>query len=207
MVAEALSFNGADQFVDSPSSIVTNFGPVGIPANCSGGYSTCQGDFSIDAWMNIPSIPSGVATIVDKRSGTPPAIYGYSFYLYNNYLGLQLADGVGAQGYTNYRSSALPANEASGWHHVAVTVHRTPVPYFPIIRWYFDGVAKGTSNPDRFGSLVNNSPLRIGANVTAPPFSNWFLGSLDELEIFNRELSPAEVQSLYNAQQYGKCKP
>ena len=208
IVGEALSFNGVNQYVASPSSIVTNFGPVGTPVYCSGGYSTCQGDFSIDVWMNIPSIPSGVATIVDKRTGTPPAINGYSFYLYNNYLGLQLADGLGAQGYTNYRSSALPPNEASGWNHVAVTVHRTPVPTFPVIRFYFNGVEYGHSDPtDRPGTLVNNSPLQIGANTTEPPLGNPFLGSLDELEIFNRPLSAAEVQSIYNAQQYGKCKP
>jgi Concanavalin A-like lectin/glucanases superfamily len=205
----ALSFNGIDQYVDAPSTIATNFGPgVVSPPWCSGGYSTCQGDFSIDAWINITSLPPGQTsyTIVDKRSGTHPALYGYFFGLYQNHLVLQLADGLGSTGYSNYLSSALPANEADGnWHHVAVTVHRT-MPNG--IRWYFDGVAKGTSNPtDRLGSLVNNSPLRIGASTADDPFLQWFQGSLDELEIFNRQLSAVEVQSLYNAQQYGKCKP
>jgi hypothetical protein len=209
MVAGALSFNGINQYVDSPTSIVTNFGPgiagpIPFQLTCSGDDSTCQGDFSIDTWMEIPAVPFGVATIVDKRTGSPPLINGYSFYLYNNMMGIQLADGLGAQGYSNYLSPVLPTNLAS-WHHIAVTVQRAATGG---ITWYYDGVPIGNSTPtDRRGSLVNNSPLRIGANTTAPPFSNWFLGNLDELEIFNRVLLSSEVKSIYNAQQYGKCKP
>jgi hypothetical protein len=205
-VAGALDFNGFSNYVDSPSTIATNFGPgVNSPLWCSGNYSTCQGDFSIDTWINIPSIPSGVATIVDKRTGTPPNILGYSFYLYNNRLGLQLADGLGSIGYSNYLSTPIPAL-ASGWNHVAVTVPRG-LPSFSGIRFYFNGVLVPPVIPsDRPGSLVNNSPLRIGANIAASSFTNWFLGSLDELEIFNRVLSAPEVWSIYNAGQYGKCK-
>jgi Concanavalin A-like lectin/glucanases superfamily len=206
-VAGALNFNGISNYVDTPSSIATNFGPgVNVPVWCSGDYSTCQGDFSIDTWINIPSIPSGNATIVDKRSGAVPLIYGYNFFLYNNQLGLQLADGQGPVGYSSYLSNPIPTL-ASGWNHVAVTVHRAGG--FSGIRFYFNGVVvPPVGNPtNRLGSLVNNSPLRIGANIAASPFTNWFLGSLDELEIFNRELSPPEVWSIYNAGQYGKCKP
>jgi len=208
MVAGALQFNGINQYVDSPSSIVTNFGPVhsGGPDSCGGNFSTCAGDFSIDVWMNISALPYGVATIVDKRSGSAPAINGYSFYLYHDRLGLQLADGQGSRGYTNYLSNPLPSDETTGWHHVAVTVQRASVTG---ITWYYDGYPIGNaSNPtDRLGSLVNPSPLRIGANTTEPAFSNWFNGSLDELEIYNRALSATEVAVLYDADQAGKCKP
>ena len=204
-VAEALDFNGSSTYVDTPSSIATNFGPgVASPVHCSGDYSTCQGDFSIDTWINIPSTPSGVATIVDKRTDTPN-ILGYSFYLYHNRLGLQLADGLVSPGYSNYLSNHIPTL-ASGWNLVAVTVHRAGAS--PRIRFYFNSIPVGTADPsDRLGSLVNNSPLRIGANIAASPFTNWFLGSLDELEIFNRELSAPEVRGIYLAGPYGKCKP
>ena len=206
-VAGALNFDGFSNYVDSPSTIATNFGPgVASPVWCSGDYSTCQGDFSIDTWLNVPSIPSGVATIVDKRSGTLPLIHGYAFYLRDNTLGLQLADGGAGAGFTNYETSGLALVPGS-WNHVAVTVHR--VLSSPAgIRFYLNGVLVWTANPSgRPGSLVNNSPLRIGANIWENPPIAWFLGSLDELEIFNRELSAAEVWSIYNAQQYGKCKP
>jgi hypothetical protein len=45
--------------------------------------------------------------------------------------------------------------------------------------------------------------LRIGADSY---LGAWFKGDIDELEIFNRELTPAEVQGIYNAGAAGKCK-
>ncbi len=100
MVAGALRFNGTTNYVESPSTIVTNFGPANTPNFClsgsQGSYSTCLGDFSIDAWVCIsPNAPQGVMTILDKRSAVP-VLKGYAFFVYQGKLGLQLADGIGA---------------------------------------------------------------------------------------------------------------
>jgi hypothetical protein len=208
-VAGAASFNGTNQYVESPSTNATNFGFAILPAACagpgysgSGDYSACRADFSIDTWVEV-NVFSGVMTILDKRDGTPPNIYGYSFFLYNGAMGLQLADGVGAQGYTNYSSPPLPSLTNGMWHHIAVTINRTATNG---ITWYYDGVAIGNSTADRLGSLVNSSPLRIGTRTASPPLSGWFRGSLDELEIYNRELTGAEVNGIYSAVSHGKCK-
>ena len=209
-VSGAASFNGTNQYVESPSTIATNFGPVITPTPCvgpsysdRGAYSACRANFSIDTWVLVNAF-SGVMTIVDKRDGNPPNIHGYSFYLYNGAMGLQLADGAGSQGYTNYPSPPLPGLTNGMWHHLAVSVKRTATNG---IAWYYDGFLMGNSNADRLASLVTSSPLRIGANTTAPPLSNWFRGNLDELEIYNRELTAAEVLAIYQADSAGKCKP
>lgn len=209
-VGKAASFSG-NQWVESPSSLATNFGPGQTAAACStgssdreGDYSSCRGNFSIDTWVYVTSL-SDVMTIVDKRSGSHPAIYGYSFFLHNDQMALQLADGVGTQGYTNYFSPPLP-NLTNGWHLISVTVDRLTATG---ITWYYDGTTIGTSNPtDRPGFLVNSSPLRIGTRTGAEaPLSGWFVGKLDELEIFNRVLTADEVQGIFNADWSGKCKP
>lgn len=204
MVAGALRFDGINDYVNSPSTIVTNIGPAGLPQTCSGSYSTCGGDFSIDAWIQVnPTASLSAITITDKRSGSIPAIKGYNFFVYQrNKLGLQLADGVGS-GYSNYLSPII-TGLAGNWHHVAVTVsRRSPMG----IKWYDNGVLIGSSDPTvgatRYGSLVNNSPLRIGADSW---LGGWFKGDIDELEIFNRELGPAEVLGIKNAEASGKCK-
>ena len=205
MVAGALRFDGINDYVVSPSTIVTNIGPAGLPQTCSGSYSTCRSDFSIDAWIKVDSTASnGVITITDKRSGTIPAINGYQFFVYQrNKLGLQLADGVGSSGYTNY-SSPVISGLTGNWHHVAVTVSRRSSAG---IKWYADGVPIGSSDPTvgatRYGSLVNNSPLRIGAHKG---LGAWFKGDVDELEIFSRELTSAEVLGIYKVGASGKCK-
>jgi hypothetical protein len=209
-VAGAVSFNGINQFVESPSSIDTNIGIVGTPFSCNGNDSTCWGNFSIDTWINIPTTaPTGYMIITDKRGGSPPAMQGYHFFVAGGSIGIQLADGLAPYpGYTNYYSPPLAPSLYDGlWHHVAVTVRRSGTN--PTITWYHNGIPLvPTSNPsDRLGSLLNNSPLRIGTRTADPPLTGWFQGNLDELEIYNRELTGAEVYAIYNATFLGKCKP
>jgi hypothetical protein len=207
VVAGALSFDGIGDYVESPSSIVTNFGPAAstLTLACGGNFSSCSGNFSFDAWIRVtPGAASGTLVILDKRAGTVPAIKGYSFFLYQGTLGIQLADGIGT-GFSNYLSPVLsPAVDDGNWHHVAATVNRTNNKG---IRFYHNGNLVGVSNPlGRIGSLVNNSPLRIGTRTAASPLSGWFDGEIDELEIFNRALKPGEVAGIFNAGPFGKCK-
>jgi len=215
VVGNGLSFNGTNQYVESPSTIVTNFGPGVLPTACAGpgysgngGYSTCVGDFSIDTWIQIPpGAPSNAMVIVDKRTGSPPNIQGYSFFLENGSLGLQLADAQAPNGFTDYYSPSLKGFIDDGnWHHVAVTVQAR----FP--GFYFDGSPRVTTCSifncaSINGSLVNNSPLRIGGPTTVAFPTGYFQGNLDELEIYNRALTSAEVLGIYNAGSLGKCKP
>lgn len=204
VVARALRFDGVNDYVDSPSSLVTNFGPASSAVACSGGYSACPGDFSIDAWIVLTAPQQDVKIIVDKRAGVVPAIRGYSFHVHQGRLGLQLADGQGP-GFTNYSSNPLTPSLYDGLpHHVAVTVRRNSPGG---ISFYHNGVYSGGGNPMlRPGSLVNPSPLRIGSRTAASPLSGWFPGVIDELEIYNRELTPQEVQGLFAAGPFGKCK-
>jgi len=219
VVGNALSFNGISDYVDSPSSIVTNFGPAALPSTCTpgsgGSFSSCPGDFSIDTWIKVdPAVFFRQTVILDKRSGSPPAIFGYSLFLDPGAsglrLGLQLADGGGPGGFDNFLSrvvrppfTALPLTDGN-WHHIAVTVQRGAAPE---IRWYHNGLPFGPVLPtSRVGSLVNPSPLRIGARVASPPLTGFFEGALDELEIFNRVLTPTEVLNIYNAGPFGKCR-
>ncbi len=207
----ALRFNGIDNYVESPSTIATNFGPANTPGFCQtgaqGSYSSCLGDFSIDAWIRLPpNAPTSVMTIVDKRD--PVTDRGYHLFVLNNQLGVQLTDSI----FFNYLSISIPTLRNGLWHHVAVTVDRRVGNSTTMgeIRWYHNGAEispLGTNNPiNRPGSLANNSPLRIGTRTASSPLSGWFRGDIDELEIFNRVLSDAEVNSIYSAGSFGKCK-
>jgi hypothetical protein len=204
----ALRFDGMDDYVEAPSTIVTNFGPANTPGFCQtgaqGSYSSCLGDFSIDAWIRLPpNAPTSVMTIVDKRD--PVTDRGYHFFVLNNQLGVQLTDSV----FFNYLSVSIPTLRNGRWHHVAVTVDRRVGNSTTMgeIRWYDDGMYLSSNNPiNRPGSLANNSPLRIGTRTAASPLSGWFKGDIDELEIFNRVLSDAEVNSIFSAGSFGKCK-
>ena len=200
----ALQFDGAHNYIDAPDSPLTDFGPAGTTPCAGGDLSSCSGDFSIEAWVNLqghrPSLPEA---IVDKRDPGPggPFPFGYSFYINANRIGLHLADGAGPVGYDNYDSPGVPALVDSNWHHVAVSVNRVNV-----IVWFVDGVARGKTVPAHTGSLVNVGSLRIGANE-AYTGGGFFTGLIDELTIYNRASTAAEVKAIYGAGTSGKCKP
>ncbi len=61
-----------------------------------------------------------------------------------------------------------------------------------------------TGNPSVPANLDNTSDLFIG--VRADGMSGFFVGALDELELFNRALTPQEIQAIYSAGPKGKCK-
>lgn len=156
-----------------------------------------------------PTAPNGTMTIVDKRgSGTGR---GYSFFVFDkNRLGLQLADTSGPTNYVTPLSSPFVLADGR-WHFVAVTVdrRRNIPPNTSRIRFYNDGVLVYTVTPaqaTKAGSLANTSPLRIGRTTFATFGAFRFKGDIDELEIFNRELSGAEVNSIFMAKSAGKCK-
>lgn len=191
----ALSFDGSDDFVEVADSAALDFG---------------TGDLSIDAWVKTQQV-SGVYIIVDKRveKSSPAGVQGYSLFLTNGLLGFQLADGIGSEvcssdptesSCTNYGSSAFVGDGA--WHHIAVTVQRGASDGG---RFYVDGELVGKFDPTiRKGSLTNSSPLTIGRRSDNPS-GGYFHGEIDNIELFNRALTPAEILRLFEAQDTGKC--
>lgn len=85
---------------------------------------------------------------------------------------------------------------AAVWYHVAVTYDGANT------RLYVNGVAEGIQAG--VWAAANSQPLSIGQRGDNADFFN---GLIDEIEIFNRALSVEEIQSLYNAGSFGKCKP
>ena len=96
-----------------------------------------------------------------------------------------------------YSTTAL---RDTGWHHVAVT--RTG----GALRFYLDGVLR-----DTVPCTVNfdlSGPYAIGGLGTAyAGISYGFLGSIDELGVYNRAITDAEVLSIYQASVVGRCFP
>ncbi len=145
------------------------------------------GDFTLETWIRADQGP-GVATFLDKRESGP--FRGYSFFLVNGALGVQLADGVGG-GFTNYTSQTQVADGA--WRHLAVVVDRDDAAG---LRVYLDGQLTDSLNPTgRSGSLDSGADLSIGLHSFG---SAGFNGALDELKLYGRALTEAEIQGIYH---------
>jgi hypothetical protein len=184
IVGQAFSFVAAGDGVSVSNAANLNFG---------------GGDLSIDAWI-VTSSTAGVLPIVDKRSGASGSqATGYTLFLFGGRLAFQLGDGT----FFNYISASLLSDLRDGLpHHVAVTVDRTSNTGGNL---YVDGVVVLNFNPtNRPGSLTNGEPLFIGRHAGTPSTS--FIGLIDEVEVFGRELTAGEVLSIFTAGTAGKCK-
>ena len=53
------------------------------------------------------------------------------------------------------------------------------------------------------GSLSNSAPLRIARHADG---NAYLKGTVDEIELFNRVLTPSEIEAIYQASSAGKCK-
>src|SRR5574339_428321 len=95
-------------------------------------------------------------------------------------------------GSNRYITSANTYNDGQ-WHHGVVTFDNAN----DIVRLFVDGVQIGTlstsSNPDNTGS----QPLRIAGNAQSL-IEDFFVGQLDEVGVWNRALTNAEITSLMN---------
>ncbi|HET9640767.1 MAG TPA: LamG domain-containing protein [Allosphingosinicella sp.] len=183
MVGQSLIMNGGG-YLEVPSGPVLNQG---------------LGDFSIDAWIRVlPSGLAGLRTLIDKRGSVSGGVRGWSLFTFDGRLGLQLADGGSAGGYSNYVDSR---KLTFGLHHVAVSIDRDDS-YG--IRFYIDAVAGKPLDPTgRKGNLNNNGPTYFGFNGQSNAATNYF--HMDEVELFDRVLTPAEVAAIFGADSAGKC--
>ncbi|MEK6910960.1 MAG: LamG-like jellyroll fold domain-containing protein [Nanoarchaeota archaeon] len=146
-----------------------------------------------DDWVSVPAI-----------SLAPPQEFTFSFWIKRNELtsnnwktliGFGGGDGIFITQTTNklYFESSSPTTytdltiDTTNWFHIVISQNSSNVSSA-----YLNGI-KSSINPTRtssFNVISINSPGRA---------VEYFNGSMDEIMIFNRSLSLAEIKSLYNA--------
>ena len=153
-------------------------------------------DFSIEAWIKPLAAPGnfhGVMTVVSKRvSPNTVTALGYELYLHDGALSFQLADKLIPFNWYNFEPAGPDLRDGK-FHHVAVTVERLSTTGGKL---YVDGKVVSTFDPTICpGDLSNNGPLRIGNHPT-DGLPAGFNGIIDEVSIYNRALSPAEILTM-----------
>ena len=162
---------------------------VGNPANLR------LQDFTIESWVKRSS-----ATIL-TNSPFPSSPNGTIFAYGQNGYAFFIDQNTNRLGLTNVGISLVSSNLSitdTNWHHVAVTKSGNQVIF------YVDGAA---DTPVIYNTaFVFTTNAAIGARGDSNA-QNAFFGAIDELSIYNRELSAAEINSIYNSGTAGKCKP
>jgi hypothetical protein len=199
------SATNAISFVAGKDNQGVTFGPGGyIEIPHSPALAIQQ--FTIDAWVKPNGAPLAPASnndfwgavIVQKGLSAPT---GYTNVPISLGWSAQQQKFVFTFGNQNTErivsSSTFPAGQ---WYHVAATYDGTT------FKLYVNGVLEGTMALTKTIVYDASIPWTIGstaAPIRAANYPRTFNGVIDEVEIFNRALSQAEIQAIYKS---GKCK-
>lgn len=177
MTNMALDFNGNDY--------------IRIPAD-----SFPQNDRTVSLWFNVPDVSN--RPILMGYGGAGYLGYGTSFFMGLNILGAASYH-TQAHYYTNslhYYYESEPLNE---WIHFVITIAGTQ------ISCYVNGELKETNANFSNSTYTSGRDLAFGVMTGADgiaPYTDanggYLLGKLDDLGIWNRALSPAEIEQLHS---------
>lgn len=187
MVGQAFSFDGVGAFVEAPENGSLDF----------------DGPFSIDLWVNPnASTPEGPLVSKYDFSGSVWQNVAYEVSLWS---GGELQFGITCGTNNMFRRTvpgALPPNVFS---HVAAVYSNDPSPALKI---YVNGLPQPGTTFGASCNFINQNdiPFRIGKRIGSAEGPRFFHGLIDEVELFNRALTAAEIQAIYNAGSAGKCK-
>ena len=186
-VGQAFSLNGSSAFVqvaDAASLDITSA-------------------ITIDAWVNPNACTRTFCAIVAKSDangagraygmwvrGTPVAPPAGTGALY--------VEGSGLGGATGFTAAGAIPNGV--FTHVAAVI--TSGSGFAL---YVNGVLQTNLGSGVPTLAANSAPLTIGNSD--PGFNFFFDGLIDEVEVFNRALSAAEIQAIVASRSNGKCTP
>ena len=191
-VGQAFTFNGHNSEVDFGADI-GNFG---------------TNDFTIDFWIEQLAGLTGQYGILEKRQRCDCTLSeldihcGPNWSLPSSQSG-QLFMDVASDGVINVGVVVAHKKINDGVFHHAAFVRNGLA-----LAIYIDGILDSKATPAGIADINNADKFRagqsscVGVDGTLP-----FVGELDELDVFNRALSPAEIDAIYRAGSDGKYSP
>jgi hypothetical protein len=164
-------FNGTDDYVDiSDSNSLDLTGDVATFSVWTY-WDTITGDHKILA--KAVSAGSGASAYQIRSDGSSGNLL---FQIYNSTWGTATASGI-------------LSSETSKWIYLTVILESDNT-----VKFYKNGILHTTSSIDQ-NILSSTGAFAIGKRYGGTP--NYFNGSIDEVRIYNRALSPREVRHLY----------
>ena len=173
-------FDGVDDFVD-----------CGDADNLSFGNGTTDSPFSISAWVNINTISNFIIVSKDASSKRE-----YDFRVVNNTMRVFFLDNSSGGFIGRLYNSSLTSIQRV-WSHFCFTYNGNSASSG--IKIYLNGTRVDDANYQggSYTSMENTtSNFNIGKQEILNLFSD---GAIDEVAVFNSELSASDITSIYNS--------
>jgi hypothetical protein len=176
----SLDFDGSNDYV-----LISDNNSLDIESN---------GNLTISVWVRRSVNVGTYETVVTKRPSAG-AFTNYELSFNNTSTGSSKAFGF-------YSGSSFTISSTlvglSSWTHIATVTNASGTTY------YVNGRSAGTS-ATTVGS-PNEHPLKIGA-VAGSPETQYFNGQIDDVILFNRPVTAAEIRLLYQIGRGGMLTP
>ncbi len=179
-VGQGFALNGVDQFV-----------AVGSPPSLD-----LTGSFTLEAWVNVSTLSEGQLAAVVTKWGQSTSLDCYGLWLVKSggVIRALTAVGVAGVGDGGMTGGTVPQGR---WTHVAATYDSASGTNVLFV----NGQQVATRTKPG-GTFASPKDLLIGREDSTAPRP--FHGSIDEVAIFARALTPAEVQNVFAAGGAGK---
>ncbi len=152
---------------------------------------------TLDAW--IYPRDTGTDQHIISTAGSGPSPFGHDYYLrlVSNSIEFRINDDP------LWAGGVIPS--ANQWYHIAATYDQSA----GTRKIYINGAL---ANSNGYSAAINtgHTHVTVGVNARVAAFGDslaTFNGMIDEAGVYNRALSAAEIQAIYNAGSAGKCKP
>lgn len=169
-IGQALRFDGVNDYISVPDAAMWDFG---------------SSDFTVSWWEYRTSNANGSAALVrDNTMGYPAFIIGYS----SGGANLEIYMSSTGSSWDIANAKSLGAVTLNRWNYFTVTRSGTT------FTAYKNAVQTDTWTSS--GTLITSIlPLEFGRYAAADTY--FYRGSLDDVRIYNRTLTAAEVKNLY----------
>ena len=176
---QSILLDGVDDFVE-----------VADADNLSFGNGTTDSPFSISTWIKIgQTTAQGIVTKYGSSSSTRE----YLFYTTGGKLRLLFIDA--SNGANNFATGTTNLS-TNTWYHVSCTYDgRGGSTAYNGITLYINGVAESVTTSGGSYTAMSNTSQRVEIGKYS---TNELLGNIDEVSVFNSELSQSDVTTIYN---------
>jgi hypothetical protein len=188
--AKDMSGNGKDGIVNGATLTKDKFGNAntayvfnGIDNYINIGSINDLNELSISAWIFISGLTGDVQAIVSSVKTNPIGNFVH-FQAGNPGLNIAIYTDLGP-----FSMIPILSLKTGVWRHVALTVKSG------LMKVYENG-NQISSNSSTYKYITGTTEIRVGSGYDSKRFFN---GKIDDIFIYNRALSDAEIQQLYNA--------